>query len=174
MEITFETEYTQAAVTAMVKCLRKTLRRKKSLASHILGWLLVALGIALTLPLDGGPFTLTGRTVLNLTIALLMALMLLFEDNINAFVARRRMLAQGRRSVTTFCNSSYTSVTDLGKTDFYYGNIRALAETDAYLVLVYDANHGQVYDKAHISGGTLEEFRGFLTGKTNKEIVRVK
>ncbi len=174
MEFTFETDYTQKAITAMVKGLRKTLRKKKSARSKIVGWVLVALVVVLTLPAPGEAFTVEGRTILNIAVGIVLVAVLLFEDPINAFVARKRMMSQGRHSSTTFHKDSYTSVTELGKSDFYYGNIRALAETSGYFVLVYDANHGQVYDKSTLSGGTLKEFRAFISQRTNKEITYIK
>ncbi len=170
MEFTFKTEYTQKAITAMVKGLRKTLRRKKSLRSRVFGWLLLILAVALTLPLGGGPLIVDTRAVLCWAIAFVDLVMLLFEDGINAFAARLRMKkANETHADTTFYGSHYTAVTEKGKNDFYYGNIRAIAESDEFFVLVYDMNYGQVYDKRTLSGGTAEEFRRFLKEKTGRE-----
>ena len=49
-----------------------------------------------------------------------------------------------------------------------YSNIVALAQTEGYFVFVFGKNHGQVYDKAGISGGTAEQFRRFIEDKTGQ------
>ena len=48
MEFTFETEYIANTMTSMAKVLRKTIRKKRSLRSHIFGWIAAALGLLLT------------------------------------------------------------------------------------------------------------------------------
>lgn len=84
------------------------------------------------------------------------------------------MLAGMDKATTVFCDESYTTSTSIGKTEFPYDrNIDLLAETKDYFVFVFDKNHAQVYDKRGLSGGTIEEFRGFITEKTGKAITSV-
>ena len=51
MEFTFDTAYDQKTVTAMVRALRKTQRKKRSRRSHILGWAVIVLGTLLSSPI---------------------------------------------------------------------------------------------------------------------------
>lgn len=174
MEFTFDTAYTLKAMTALTRALRKTLRQKKSVRSRILGGVLIVLAVALTLPLDGGAFTMDLNTLLNWAIALILLLVLIFEDVINGFVARRRTMAGLRSAKTVFDEEKYTSITDVGKSEFYYNsNIHALAETDAYFIFLFDASHGQVFEKSSLTGGSQEDFRRFMKEKIGKEFVRI-
>ena len=45
MELTFETTYNQKAMTTMARALRKTVRKKHSRRSQILGWLITVLAL---------------------------------------------------------------------------------------------------------------------------------
>lgn len=174
MEFTFETVYTQKAVTAMARTLRKTLRKKRSQRSRILGWTAFVIAVLLTLPLGGREFAIGFRTIITWIAALVILIALLFEDKINGYVARKRMLTGMNKATTVFCDESYTTSTSIGKTEFPYDrNIDLLAETKDYFVFVFDKNHAQVYDKRGLSGGTIEEFRGFITEKTGKAITSV-
>ena len=48
MEFTFVTDYNQKAMTTMARVLRKTIRKKRNLRSHIFGWVVIVLGVFLT------------------------------------------------------------------------------------------------------------------------------
>ena len=52
MEYTFETVYDQKAVSAMVRALRKTLRKKRSRRTHVWGWIVVILAFFLAWPVE--------------------------------------------------------------------------------------------------------------------------
>ena len=43
-------EYDKKALIAMARAVRKTTRKKKSLRSHVFGWLIVVLGLLVSLP----------------------------------------------------------------------------------------------------------------------------
>ena len=84
------------------------------------------------------------------------------------------MLFRSDRATTVFNDESYVTTTSIGKTEFPYDrNIDLLAETEDYFVFVFDKSHAQVYDKHALSGGTLEEFRKFISEKTKREITHV-
>ena len=170
MEFTFDTVYDQTAVTAMAHGLRKTSRKKHSRRSHVFGWLVIALALLLTLPRDGEPFTLNGQILLTWAAGLTLLVTLLFEDKINAWFARRRMMAGTGRAVSTFTKSSYCSETAAGKTEWRYENIAHIAEDTNYFVFVFDKRYAQVYAKQGMGGGTVEAFRDFLRQRTGKEI----
>jgi len=173
MEFRFETVCSQKAAAAMAKALRKTVRRKRSRRVHVFGWAAAALGLLLTLPLDGGRFSVGPRTAVTWAAVLVMAAALLFEDSINGYMARRRMLAGTERVQTAFREDGYTAASEIGKTEFRYESASLVAETGDYFVFVFSQSHAQVYDKASLSGGTAEEFRGFIERKTGRSVVKV-
>ena len=84
------------------------------------------------------------------------------------------MLAGTGRGTTIFQDETFTTTTEIGKTEFLYEKINLLAETGSYFVFVYDRSHAQVYDKSRLSGGTAEEFRKFIAEKTGKAITKIK
>ena len=170
MGFTFDTVYDQKAVTAMARGLRKTIRKKHNFRSHIFGWLVIALALLLTLPRNGEPLVIDGRTILTWGAALLIFVTLLFEDKINAWLARRRMMAGTDRAVSTFTEEGYCSETAVGKTEWRYESIQHIAEDKDYFVFVFDNRHAQVYAKDGMSGGTVEEFRAFISKVTGKEL----
>lgn len=173
MEFTFETIFDQKAVTAMAKTLRKTIRKKRSRRVHILGWVAVVLGLLFTLPLGGNEFTLDIRTIITWLAGLVILTVLLFEDSINGYIARKRMLAGTGRGTAVFQDETFSIATEVGKTEFFYEKINLFAETDSYFVFVYDKNHAQVYDKSKLSGGSADEFRKFIEKKTGRTVEKI-
>lgn len=174
MEFKFETAYNQETVTAMAKILRKTVRKKKSRRSHIFGSIILICAILLTLPRGGEEFILNFKTILTWLVCVILLLTLVFEDKINGYIARKRMLPGLDKAVATFYPEYYCSETPVGKSEFKYDNIILLVEAEAYFVFVFSQSHAQIYDKKSISGGTMEEFRGFITEVTGKEILNEK
>ncbi len=175
MEFIFETAYNQKAVTTMARALRKTLRKKRSRRSHIFGWIAIVIAMFLTLPLGDKDFTIDFKTIITWIAALAILIALLFEDKINGYVARKRMLAGMDKATTVFNDEGYITTTRIGKTEFPYDrNIDLLAETKDYFVFVFDKSHAQIYDKYALSGGTIEEFRRFIQFKTEKEVVSIE
>ena len=173
MEFKFETAYNQEAITIMAKALRKTVRRKRSRRSHIFGVIVVIFAILLTLPLGDKKFVLDFRTIITWLVSAVLIFVLLFEDKINGYIARKRMLPGLNKSFVTFSEDSYYSETEIGNSEFKYNNIVMLAETVDYFVFVFSQSHAQVYDKKSISGGTIEEFREFIKGVTGKAIQKI-
>ena len=173
MEFKFETAYNQEAITVMAKALRKTVRKKKSHRSHIFGVLVIILALLLTLPLGGKAFVLDFKTIITWLVAVILCFTLIFEDKINGYVARKRMLPGLEKAIVTFNEEGYRSETELGSSEFKYGSIMLLAETADYFVFVFSQSHAQVYDKKSIAGGTIEEFRAFIQNATGKEIQNV-
>ena len=170
MEFKFETAYNQEAITNMAKAIRKTVRKKRSRRSHTFGLIVVILAVLLTLPLGGKEFVLDFKTIITWLVAAILIFVLLFEDKLNGYIARKRMLPGLGKANVTFHEDSYCSETEIGTSEFKYNNIIMLAETADYFVFVFSQSHAQVYDKKSISGGTIEEFREFIKGVTEKEI----
>lgn len=169
MEFTFETVYDQKALTAMAKGLRKTVRRKRSRRSHILGWIVIIL--AFLLGFFAGPFDF--RAAITLIAALVMLLVLIFEDFLNGFFARKRMLPGTDKAFSHFTEESYSSETEIARTEFQYTAISAIAETNDYFIFLLGNNHAQVYDKRTILDGSIDTFRTFIKEKTQKAVCRI-
>ena len=170
MEFKCETAYNQEAVSVMAKALRKTARRKRSKRTHIFGVIIIIIALLLTLPIGDRKFVLDFRTIINWLVAAILFFVLIFEDKLNGYIARKRMLPGLTNSSVTFTEDGYHSETALGSSDFKYGNIGLIAETTDYFVFVFGSNHAQVYSKKTITGGSVEDFREFLVNVTGKEI----
>lgn len=174
MEFRFETKYDQRGLTAMARALRRTVRKKRSRRSHIFGWCLVTLAILLIAVgrMLEEPWTL--RDTLNLGVGVILIVILLTEDQVNAFFAKKKMLPGTSIARSVFTEESYTSTTEAAATEFHYETVQQVCETADYFVLLFSRQHGQIYDKAALSGGTAEEFRTFITEKTGKPIAYIK
>ena len=170
MNFKFETTYNQEAVTAMARALRKTIRKKHSTRSHIFGVIVAIIAILLTLPIGDKELVLNFKTIVTWLAALAIILALIFEDRLNGYIARKRMLPGLAKSIVTFSEESYYSETELGNSEFKYTNILMLVESSNYFIFIFSQNHAQVYNKNSISGGTIEEFREFIKGVTKLEI----
>lgn len=174
MEFRFETTYDQKGLTAMARALRKTIRKKRSRRSHIFGWCVVALAILLTAAgrMLEEPWTV--RDTLNLGVGAILIAVLLTEDQVNAFFAKKKMLPGTSAAKSVFTEEGYTSATEAAVTEFHYETVQQVCETADYFVLLFSKQHGQIYDKASLTGGTAEEFRTFITEKTGKPVVSIK
>ena len=173
-EFTFETTYNQKAMTTMARALRKTVRKKHSRRSHIFGWIITVLAVLLVLPIGEREVVFNFRTVITWAVIVIIVATLLFEDWINGYIARKRMLPGTAFALCTFGEDDYVSETKAGKTEWKYENIETIAETKDYFVFLFWKNHAQVYDKSSLQGGSIEAFRTFLMQKTEKEIWSVK
>lgn len=173
MEFMCETAYNQEAISIMAKAIRKTARRKRSKRSHLFGVIVILFALFLTLPLGDKAFVIDFRTVITWLIVAILVVTLLFEDQINGYIARKRMLPGLEKATVTFHKDGYHSETEIGSSDFRYGTIVSVAETKDYFVFVFSQSHAQVYSKKSIVGGTVEEFREFLITVTGKEIQKV-
>ncbi len=170
MEFCFDTVYDQKALGVMAKALRKTLRKKRSRRSHIFGVILAVLCVLLAFAnLPAFSF----RNGVTLLVGIVLVVTLLFEDALNGYIARRRMLPGLSKSVCTFTEEHYTSSTEVGESVFPYENISALAEDKQYFVLIFSPNHAQIYDKRTLTGGSAEEFRSFIERRCGKTFANI-
>lgn len=170
MEFVFETIYNQKAISTMAEALRKTIRKKRNKRTHILGWIVIILAILFTIPAGNEEFVIDTKSIVTWIAVVIMVITLLFEDKINGYIARKRMIKGTEKAITVFKEDGYTSTTDMGKTEWYYKNINEIAETDDYFVFIFDERHAQVYNKKGITNGTIDDFRKFIAEKTEKEI----
>ena len=167
MEFTFETHYNTKSLAVMARALRKTVRKKHSRRSHIIGWLVIALSLLLLLSQG---FVLNFRSIVTLLAILAIFFALLFEDRLNGFLAKKRMLSGTEKAVSVFTESGFTSEGEIGKTEWNYGKITVIAETADFFVFIFSANHAQLYDKRHLTGGTADAFRSFIEAATGKQV----
>lgn len=173
MEFTFKTKYNQKAMKTMARGLRKTLRKKRNLRSRIFGFIICILGIILPLiPGDKG-IEIDFSSILTWIAVAIMGIVLIWEDSINGYLARKRLLPGTESSTTVFKEDGYESASEFGKSEWSYDKIVEIAETKEYFVFVFSISHAQVLEKASLTGGTLEVFREFIQRKTEKEIVTV-
>ncbi len=156
----------------MAKGLRKTVRKKHSRRSHILGWIVAVLGLLLSLP-SGDHFDLSFKTIITWVAVAVIVVAMLWEDAINGYIARKRMLPQLLTSTVEFAENGYHSVTEVGNSDFRYDTIVALAETDRYFVFILSKSHAQVYDKTGFEIGTEEDFRAFIQETTALKLQKI-
>lgn len=173
MKFKCETAYNQEALSIMAKVIRKTVRRKRSKRSHIFSVLVSIFALLLTLPLGDKTFVLDFRTVITWSVVTILIFTLIFEDKINGYVARKRMLPGLEKAIVTFNEDGYHSETEVGSSYFKYDTVALLAETNDYFVFIFSQSHAQIYSKKSIEGGTIEEFRKFLINVTGKEIHKV-
>lgn len=174
MEFRFETTYDQKGLTAMARALRKTLRKKRSRRRHIFGWCVVALAILLIAVQRMLEEPWAFQDTLNLSVGVILVVILLTEDQVNAFFAKKKMLPGTSSAKSVFTEEGYTSITEAAATEFHYETVRQVCETPDYFVLLFSKQHGQIYDKATLTGGTVEAFRSFITEKTGKPIASIK
>lgn len=174
MEFKFITHYDQKSITAMVKALRLTVRKKQSRRTRILGIIVIALALLLVFFSGDEGFTIDGRAILNLSIAAILLLVMIFQDHLNAYIAKKRAIPGTDMTTVTFTENGYYTETAVGNTDWTYGKISALAETKEYFIFIIGNNHGQVYDKSSISGGSVDEFRTFIEEKMEMKAVYIK
>lgn len=174
MEFTFETAYDQNATKTMAKVVRKTVRKKHSRRSHVFGWIVTVLALLLVLPIGEREFVFDFRSIITWLAIILIVVVLLFEDQINGYIARKRMLPGAIYATCTFNEDGYVSEVKAGKTEWKYDNVELIAETKEYFVFVFGKNHAQIYDKRTLKGGSAEEFRTFIKEKTEKEICQVR
>ena len=161
----FETDYDMNTFISMARALRMTVRKKHSKRSHILGLGVVFLGVA--------SIILWGPKVLTITAIVVIILVLLFEDRLNAWVAMKRMLKGMEKARSDFYEDRYVSVTDIGTTEWNYDRIKAIAEDKDYFIFIFSESHTQAYDKRKMSGGTDLDFREFLMQKIGLNVLRI-
>ena len=162
MGIQFETDYNMETLTAMAKGLRKTVRRKRSRRVHIFAAVVLILGLLTILAATIGGEPLGASGVVTLLAMLVLILATLFEDKLNAWFSRKRLLPGTELLVMALPNTPE------------YAQIVAVAETERYFVFALSSHHTQAYDKRTIRGGSVEDFRALIAEKTGKPVEEIK
>ena len=170
MEIICSTTYDRRALSALARALRKTIRRTRSRLLRVWCWVLLVLGL-LSAWVSWGEW---GAVALNGAVAVLMLAVLLGEDAINAFFARRNALPGMEVCTVRFLEEHYETQIAGAATQWQYSKLLRLAENDRYLVLILGKNHGQLCDKEELTGAAPEELRAFLEQKTGLTVERFR
>lgn len=169
----FRTEYNRKSIAVMVKALRKTVRKKQTTRTYAFSVIVILFALLLVFSGDSG-FVPDARSIFTLVVVLILLVTLVFQDQLNALIAQKRAIPGVASTTVTFREDGYYTETAVGNTEWGYGKITALAETKDFFVFLIGKNHGQVYDKSAIEGGTVDEFRTFIEEKMNMKTVYIK
>lgn len=172
MEFHFATVYDCACLTAMAKALRKTVRRKRSRRTHLLGGVLILVVLLMWLPIINGRRSPDFGDIISLIVIVVMAVVLWKEDSLNAILAQKRMLPSSRKAEAIFTDSGYRNVTEAAVTEWSYENIplAAICDVGDYVVFALNKTFAQAFDKRSLTGGSIEEFYSFIEEKTGKTV----
>lgn len=173
MSFTFDTTYDWDTMTTMARVLRKTLRKKESRRLHIFGWFLVLVTLGLSLMHGGGGAGITSRQIVDWIVIAALLVVLLGEDRINGYMAKKRIRPGMQTAKARFQRDGYLTQTANGTAQWKYEMIDLVAETEDSFVFMFGKSHGQIYKKSGISGGTAEEFSAFIQKMTGRPLQRV-
>lgn len=92
MEFTTNHCYDMKTLTAMARALRKTSKEKEEPPRPIFGWSWSFWEPSFSFLPAGSSFSINGRTLLTLSAVLAILLTFFFEDRLNGYFARKRLL----------------------------------------------------------------------------------
>ena len=172
MDVRVETTYNQETLTAMARALRKSIRKRRNRITKVFALFVIILGF-----FAGIGFYWLGVTAsvdwLSLFAAILVLVVLLYEDKLNGKIAGRRLVPGTQEAIATFSPLFYQFQTQAAVSQWNYGEILILCESSHYFILILSKYHAQALDKRRITGGTAEELAKFLTQKTGLSIIPV-
>ncbi len=173
MQFTFTTTYNMEALTAMSRALRKTTGKAHSERMRLIGFTSAAGGVVLAILPMNSTFSFIASKVVAAFVIILVAVAFFMEDKLNAKLIAGQMNGQEPTVTAKFDKMHYVTTTDGMKTEWSYTDIRQLAESEYYFILLFDENNVQVYDKRTLTGGTVDEFRSFITKAGRMDMRRV-
>lgn len=169
MEFTLEMNYTQKSMTAMARALRVGLQEEQDKKSKIIGWGFIALSVFILV--FSGKFG--WMQILGAVIVALFAAYLIWQDNVNAYLALKRLPEKMRTGQWLFREDGYYMNTEAGESDFLYKNIFAMVESDGFIFLVFHEGRAQILDLSTVQGGTADDFRRHLRKMTSLTLQKV-
>ena len=169
MELTFEMNYNQKAMTAMATALRKGLQEEQDKKSRIIGWVFVALTVFIVLLSE----KLGWMQIAALILVACFAAYLIWQDTVNGYLALKKLPVNMRTGKWLFREDGYFSDTEAGESDYSYKNIFLMVESQGYMMLVFHEGTAHVIDMSTIQGGTAQDFRKLLRRQTNLTIQEV-
>ena len=175
-EFQIHSAYDHKALKTMSRVLRKTMRRKRSIALRVFGWFAISLIVLAQIALAAlDAFSLFDfGDAFTFLVVVVMALTLLFEDDLNAWIAAFSLIPGTREADTRFTPENYVITTQAAETRWNYEGIKAIGETQDSFVFMLSKRHTQQFPKAGMASGTPDEFRDFLTEKTGLPVRYVK
>ena len=169
MEFTFELNYDLKAMTAMARAIRTGLQEEQDKKSRIIGWIFVALTVLILL--FSGSF---GWMQIAASVIIAgFAAYLIWQDQVNGYLAMKKLPEKMRTGKWLFREDGYFSDTEAGESDYSYENIFIIAESKGYMILVFHEGSAHIVDLSTIQGGTAADFRKLLRRKTSLTIQEV-
>lgn len=169
MELTFDLNYDQKAMTAMAKAIRTGLQEEQDKKSKIIGWVFVALTVLILLFSN----TFGWMQIAACVLIAGFAAYLIWQDPINGYLAMRKLPEKMRTGKWLFREDGYFSDTEAGESDYSYKNIFLMVESQGYMMLVFHEGTAHVIDMSTIQGGTAQDFRKLLRRQTSLTIQEV-
>ena len=169
MEFTFDLNYDLKAMTAMAKAIRVGLQEEQNKKSKIIGWGFVALTVLILLFSSTFGWMQIAATI----IIALFAAYLIWQDQVNAYFAMKKLPEKMRTGRWLFRDDGYFSDTEAGESDYSYKNIFMMVESQGYMILVFHEGRAHIIDLSTIQGGTAQDFRRLLRRETSLTIQEV-
>ena len=169
MEFTFDLNYDLKAMTAMAKAIRVGLQEEQNKKSKIIGWGFVALTVLILLFSS----TFGWMQIAACILITLFAAYLIWQDQVNAYFAMKKLPAKMRTGRWLFRDDGYFSDTEAGESDYSYKNIFLMVESQGYMILVFHEGRAHIIDMSTIQGGTAQDFRRLLRRETSLTIQEV-
>ncbi|WP_297235387.1 YcxB family protein [uncultured Flavonifractor sp.] len=170
MELTVHTTYDTKALTALAKALRKTVRVKSSRVTRLIAWSIILICLLLIWCSLNEPWSVVQYAF----VIILLGVISWKEDALNAFFALRKGMPDLKECTTVFSEDHFETSLSGVVSQWAYSRIIALAETDAYLVLILSKNQGHICEKSSLDSGSIEALRSFLEEKTGLTIQRIR
>ena len=169
MEFTFDLNYNTKAMTAMARAIRAGLQEEQDKKSKIIGWGFVALTVLILLFSDKFGWMQIAASV----IIVGFAAYLIWQDQVNGYLAMKRLPEKMRTGKWLFRDDGYFSDTEAGESDYSYENIFIIVESQGYMILVFHEGKAHIVDLSTIQGGSVQDFRRLLRRKTSLTIQEV-
>lgn len=173
MEFTFDSTYDKKMLITAARVVRKTTQKTKCMIMNIVYWILITL-YAILAALHFVQRINIAIGVLWIIICLCLLSVLIFQDRFAAFRMGKTILPHQSRQRVTFTDSGCTAETEISSLQYTYDMIVRIAETEEYFVLMLSKVHVMPLLKSSISGGSVEDFRGFITRSTGKQIEKFR
>jgi len=169
MEFTFKLNYDQKAMTAMARAIRAGLQEEQDRKSKIIGWGFVAVTVLILLFSESFGWMQIAACV----IIAGFAAYLIWQDQVNGYLAMKKLPEKMRTGTWLFREDGYFSDTEAGESDYSYENIFIMVESKGYMILVFHEGKAHIIDMSTIQGGTAADFRKLLRRKTSLTIQEV-
>ena len=166
MELKFKLNYDLKAMTVMARAIRKGLQEEQNKKSKIIGWIFVALTLLILLFAD----TFGWMQIAALIFIVGFAAYLIWPDQVNGYLALRKLAVGMRTGEWLFRDDGYFSNTEAGESDYSYKNIFMMVESQGYMILVFHEGNAHIIDMSTVEGGTADDFRRLLRRETSLTI----